>query len=339
MSLRSPSRRAVVITVSSLSGVVALLLASGAWWWFATDRARAAAEVWIDGLRGRGWVVSGEPIRVSGWPFRARLRIDAPSVSGPGFKWTAETIKADVSLYTTKPPKLGAVHPDLVMTDLGREVSARKVDVRLVLTPGGRVGRAETSALEPIVSAPGEPAAKADRLDATVELPDVPPRTADEIGLTASAVLRAVVFDGDMPEAFKGGPRTIDARIRVRGVPPNADRAAIEAWTRDGGAIEIDRVAVDWGPSSIVIDGTAAFDKDLQPMGAGTITVRNANAALDAFAARLRPKAVAAARMAIDMLARTAASGENEVKLPITLQNHAVFLGPARVAKVPPLPW
>lgn len=184
-----------------------------------------------------------------------------------------------------------------------------------------------------------EAGASVERLDASVDFPEREPEGFDDVGLTISAVARSVVPSGDLPEAFRPGPRTIDARFRVKGRPPFPDRAHVEAWSRDGGVIEIDRAAVDWGPSAAVVTGTMTFDGDVQPTGAGTVVVKGAEAAIDAFAARLRPKAVASARMAVGMLARPGADGENEVKVPITVQNRALYLGPARVAKLPPVAW
>jgi len=339
MHVTSPSRTSLIIGTVSLLCAAGLVLASVVWWWVVADRARSAVAAWAEDARARGWTVTGSPIRISGWPFRAKLRVDGPAVVAPAFKWAGETIKGEVSLYSSAQVRVRFAGPQSITVLGDRTLTAASGEAKLLVGDNGVVERVEGALLGVVLAFGTEAGASVERLDATVDFPEKEPAGFDDLGLTISAVARSVVPAGDVPEAFRPGPRTVDARVRVKGRPPRPDRPHVEAWSRDGGVIEIDRAAIDWGPSSAVVEGTMTFDGDVQPTGAGTVIVKGAEAVIDAFAARLRPKAVASARMAVGMLARPGADGENEVKVPITVQNRALFLGPARVAKLPPFTW
>lgn len=338
MRVWSPSRTGLIIGAASFACSAIAVALSIVWWWVVADGVRASVAAWVDGARARGWVVSGSPIRISGWPFRAKLRVDGPSIVAPDFRWTGETIKGEVSLFSSVPPKVILSGPQSLVVRDDKTLAASSGEAKIIME-GGVLRRIEGRLAGVVATLGAGVSASIERLDASAEIPDKEPVGFDDPGLTIVAAASSLVPAGDIPEAFRPGPRTVDARLRVKGRPPFPDRERVEAWSRDGGVIEIDRAAVDWGPSSAIVEGTMTFDKDVQPVGAGTVTIRGADAAVDAFAARLRPKAAAAARMAVGMLAHPGADGESEVKLPITIQDRALFLGPARVAKLPPVAW
>jgi len=339
MRVTSPSRTSLIIAAASFIGVALVVVASIVWWWIVADGARSSVQAWADGARARGWTVTGSPIRISGWPLRAKLRVDGPTIATPDFKWTGETIKGDVSLFSPAPIRVRLGGPQSLNARGDRALTAASGEARLLTDDKGVVERVEGTLSSVVVALGADAGASIERLDVSADLPEREPAGFEDVGLTVSAVIRSMVPAGDVPEAYRPGPRTIDARFRVKGRPPFPDREHVEAWSRDGGVIEIDRAAVDWGPSSAVIEGTLAFDKDVEPTGAGTVVIKGAEAAIDAFAARLRPKSVSVARMAVGMLGRPGADGENEVKVPITIQDRSLFLGPARVAKLPPFAW
>ena len=152
---------------------------------------------------------------------------------------------------------------------------------------------------------------------------------------------------GIVPPAWPAVPlapriERLEIAGRVRGgVPGAADSAAISAWSAGGGTIEIDRLALDWAPLGLEGDGTLAFDADLQPLAAFALRLRGAAPLIDRLRAsgRVEPGAALAAKTVMALLARPDSQGRSAVPVPLTLQDGWIWLGPARMARMPRIVW
>lgn len=128
---------------------------------------------------------------------------------------------------------------------------------------------------------------------------------------------------------------------RVLGELPSLRPSAIVAWSAAGGTVELDRVALDWAPLGLEGEGTVALDTRLQPLAALTARVSGWGSFMDrlARAGMVEQGPAAAAKMLMSLMSKPDTLGRPAVPVPVTLQDGLLYVGPARVLTVPPLPW
>jgi hypothetical protein len=329
-----------VIGFAALAAAGVAVAGVSLWWWIAASTVRSGIERWAEGERARGATVTYESLGIGGWPLRVRVRAEKAVFAAAGLSWTGEAAVAEAPLgdfstiAVTLPGKqaISAGGAGLT-TDAGFTGT-------VTLSPEGeplRIDAAGESAV--LAAASGEPVI-AEGIVLTAERPAVLPASHRETGLTAALTVRALKPAGPWPDAFAKGLSAVEIRLRVQGVPPRLDRADLDAWSKDGGTVEIDRVHAEWGPARVDASGTLTLDKELQPLAALTLAVRGADAAVVAFGDRLPPSAVRNARLVIGMLSRPAADGSgSEVQVPLSIQDRELYVGPIRAARFGAIVW
>jgi hypothetical protein len=124
-------------------------------------------------------------------------------------------------------------------------------------------------------------------------------------------------------------------------IPPGPLKLSLDEWRRAGGTVEIRRAEAKWGPLGTEGEGTLALDSRLQPMGAFTARLSGYGPALDNLveAEWVRPTEAAAAKVVLNIIAKPGADGVSEVKVPLTVQDGLVSVGPAQLMALPPVRW
>jgi hypothetical protein len=133
-----------------------------------------------------------------------------------------------------------------------------------------------------------------------------------------------------------------DLRARVLGPLPRLPLAeAVARWSAEGGAVEIDRVALEWAPLTFEAEGTFAFDQRLQPLAAMTARVRGYGEMLDRLsrAGLIAPGPAGAAKLLLGLMAKPETRGRPSLPVPVTVQDGGLWFGPAKLLAVPPLDW
>lgn len=123
-------------------------------------------------------------------------------------------------------------------------------------------------------------------------------------------------------------------------IPPGSPREALAHWRDGGGVAEVTELVVNWGPLAVTADATIALDQDLQPLVAGTAIVRGYDETVDAMVGGglMSQGQGATAKIALAAMAE-ADEGGKKVRLPITIQDGFLFLGPLKIAAVPRIDW
>jgi hypothetical protein len=132
-------------------------------------------------------------------------------------------------------------------------------------------------------------------------------------------------------EAYVSGP-----------LQPGRPSESLAAWRDAGGVLQIRHVAAQWGPLAVAAEGTLALDGGMQPLFAGTATVRGYGEAIDALAQAglVAANQAAGAKITLAALAKPAEDGgPPEVKLPLTIQDGFLFVGPIKLAQLPRIIW
>jgi hypothetical protein len=142
------------------------------------------------------------------------------------------------------------------------------------------------------------------------------------------------------------GPHVADleAKAVLNGPLPAAGRPAEAAasWRDGGGSLEVQHLALSWGPLTLTASATLALDDQLQPMGAGNARIVGYAETLDALAAHamISRSAATAAKAVLSLLANAPDEGSApEVEVPLTLQYRTLSMRQVPLLRLPELDW
>ena len=332
--------------------IVLLLLLAGAHglaWWRITGMMAAGFADWTALRRAEGWTVEHDPPRPAGWPLAAELvvpnlrveargrgfaeavghesgrlvlRIAPPRLDRLALRWegqqvlrlgavavpfTAARLEADLPLEPMPPPRAMEVLAEGVAaaTPAG-PLEARRV--RLLLSPG---------------SAGAEPALM---LDLRAEALRLPPGA---IGPGVAAFGREVE-SASVAATLTGPPP----------MPPSAQRA--RAWREAGGVLDLQNLALRWGPIAGEATLRVTLDPALQPQGSGGVRLAGAPAAIQALeGAGLVPRATArTAQGVVALLSRVPPEGgPPRVEVPVAVERGRITLARIPLVEFPPIVW
>jgi hypothetical protein len=310
----------------TLLATAVLAAAHTAAWMWATGQLRTELDAWVAERQAEGWTVRHGATSRGGWPLAASLVVEQPDVTAPpGVSWTGERVVLRVALLR---PDLLSVSPQggqtvrLGASDLMRvQAGALSVDVSLAST-----GPATLLARALRVEAAGL------AFTAGLLTGEIAASGADAAFTLAA---EAVTLPADRRWAL--GERVSSASVegRVIGI---ADAAGPRAWRDAGGAVELRRFAIGWGPLGASGSARGDLDAALQPEGDATVRLVGADAALDAAAAdgAVTAQAAAAGKAVLGLLAAAQDSG-GRVQVPVSLRAGTLSAAGVPLARVPAL--
>jgi hypothetical protein len=134
----------------------------------------------------------------------------------------------------------------------------------------------------------------------------------------------------------------LDFTATEKGAIPSGKLAdAVAAWRDAGGKIELDNLRLRWGALDATATGTIALDQELQPIGRFSGAIQGYDQILTALVqnGQMRASDASVARIALTFLAKAGLDGKPEIRTAFTIQNGQMFLGPAKLGRVPRLSW
>lgn len=133
------------------------------------------------------------------------------------------------------------------------------------------------------------------------------------------------------------------AEIQVLGdLPLPLERPRLTRWRNDGGVLEIKNLELAWGPAKLSGNGTMGLDESLQPEASLTARITGHGKTIDALVAAgvVRERVARGVKLVLDMMARRESPGsEAVIRLPLSIQNRVIYVGPARLARLPQIRW
>ena len=338
---------------------VILLIAAGAYtafWYQAAGRVQDGLAAWTSARRAEGYSVAYEGPEISGYPWHLRIRLERVALAAPGarWRWSGDAVQAKLMPWafrriTLRP--LGTQSMTYPGADGGETATTVAADAKAVILVNDRGRLEEAHATAEGLSlalprAPGPIAAGKAQLD--LALPAPSPQPAPGGGTPApSAMMSLRLEEVTLPQRAAGalGPRvqwlSVDAAL-AGAVPEESPAKALAAWRDGGGALELKRLDLAWGPLALAGDATLALDRNMQPEGAGTARIRGYGETIDALMAQglMKPKAGTLAKAALGLLAKTPADGGAKVlTVPLTIENQVLYAGPVVLLKLPTIVW
>ncbi len=311
--------------------VVVAALYAGYWYYIAGQVQDGIAE-WADMRRAEGVDVSYGRLAISGFPFRLVAKITNPTIA-QSWSWKGPRLVLSVRPWRLKRIKFRA--PGLHQLTIRGEdyfIVADTLHGKVRFQQGGParinifvtdrvvrngadedVGEVKTAEVE--VDRSGL-ALKVHAYGITGPSEQIPGlgRKTQRLGIEAEAT-------GDFPDIGQG-------------IPVNGE--TMSSWRDSGGTIEVRRLDLDHGPLKTSSAGTLALDQAMQPIGSFTVKAQGHMETLDRFrdAGLIKANDHGLVRLVL-----TALSKEDSLKVPLTIQNRRLYVGPVALAKLPLVQW
>lgn len=346
-----PMRRpSVFIGVCLLAVVVLSAAGYAAYWYSAAGKVRAEIARWAVQQRAAGWQVDiSEPV-VGGFPFRIDVAIASAVLSGPGtpaqWRWVLPPIAATAKPW--QPLAISVSAPGLHRVAAGKErieITAATADADVTAGAAGlkageiRLSGVSATAADGMAFSAGSllvrigPRTLRDDL-VTSEAPKAQPAGLG-LDVSAKSISLPAVWKLALGEAVESV--ALDAVITGGFEPRGSLPTALEKWRDSGGAMEIASFEISWQALRLRATGTFALDGDLQPQGATTAEIEGIDRTADALIAAglIDARTAFAAKVANKALTL----GGGPVRLPLTIQNRRLFLGPVPLLTLKAISW
>jgi hypothetical protein len=332
--------------IALLVGIPVLVaVAYSVFWFVVAGRAEGWIADWAAAEPDKPWHGSFEGVEVSGFPFAMVVRVASPEVVWhDGVQeaiWSGAWLVARYRPWN--PNRIDFELPDNQTVDVDTPNWSGLVAIQTSQSFGhiemadGKARRVTTESRDLV--------ATAEQLAAPV--------TADRLVVTAEAVpagdnhdlfveVENLGFPAQLPAPFTGLVPFAAASLSLNGDVPSGgpvrDRLAL--WRDAGGTLDVLSLKVDWPPLAIEADGTVALDEAFRPMGAFSSEISGYGELLDALVELgtvSRGEASVAGTVLDVMARRDEATGERRLKVPVTIQNGTLFIGPVPLMPVPPV--
>lgn len=329
--------------------LVAIPAADAIWWRIAIGRVEAGFEAWAARARSAGWTVTNGRMTPHGWPLTATVEVSDLAIQGGadyafgGIRWHADSValrvplirprSLDIELDGDQRFRIGNL-PETVLT------AARLLAVYSLVSSD------QTAELELLADRPQWtwPAGTlgANRIQCQLQIPGEGQSTDTDRAFSLN--IEGVALPVSIRWPLGGTIAAIAADGAVAGPIPKlqAPEPWANAWRDGGGSVQLQRLAIDWGPLRLTGSATLALDEQLQPMGAGTSHVAGYEATLDALAAggTLSHSAATAAKAVLSLLADAPADGAGaDVDVPLTLQYRTLSMRQVPLVRLPEIDW
>lgn len=345
-----------------LSVLVLLAFAWACGWFWMADRLRTDIDEFVGNQKSNGVTLTWEHLRVSGFPIRFDTDFTAPAARLDSVDRTVTWTGANTSIrpFIEGPGVVSFRAPGQHNLDIREpgfnfsvQSQSNSLEGRLGFNNRGQIqalrGLAEPFDL--VINGQdrigiARAAFDIERLPGTASGDSVHP---DPVTDTLAVVLDQIdlsdlAIDDDITKSLGNEMTRVAADLSLRG-PLKADAISPEAlarWRDAGGTIEIESLELVWGPLRFAGDGTLAVDNALQPVGSFSARISGLDKLIDLLEQRgqLRKQQAAIARIAIAVLTRTPANGgPPEARVPVTIQDRMVSIGPVPLLQLDPIVW
>jgi len=339
--MRLPRKRIWLILPASLA-VVALV---SLYWWISAGRLADGFSAWAAARRAEGWTVSNATPSIGGWPWAATLTVPSialhdnePDIPG-GVTWSADRLLLRVVLWRPTILQLAPQGTQHLRVSEGPDAAFTAKRMRIALP----MSNAPPYAFDVNANALQAPSLTIGslRLHGVLQ----PDAQSGAPALAFSLVAQSIAPPPPLARAL--GPRiaSITAKGALGGPLPQAQNTLVQRatdWRDGGGTLELQHMALAWGPLDLSGSATLSLDDTLQPMGTGVVHVVGYAETLDTLAAHgVLPKpAATTAKAVLSLLAQVPDDNSApEVEVPLTLQYRTLSMRQVPLVRLPEVDW
>lgn len=320
----------------------------GMWWNGAANAARAELERWIDARRAAGFEITHDGISKSGFPMRIELVVANARATKGGrkpFSWQGPP-EIQVEIRSLAPLQLilnaGGRHQ---LEQDGKSIAASFGKAQFSLTEGAFGPEALHAEIQDAVAEGLWPTpVRLGRLD--FDLARRFGMAPDDLQTPSASLTLGLEQLTLPPEAnpfLNSAVTRLSARLSLKGPIPDALKAEpLRAWSEAGGILDVENIHLDWAPLVLDGDGALALDGYLLPIAPFGLKAKGVFEAVDALEGQglVPPENALLVKMALAVLAKEPPDpATGLMRLPLTLQGRDLFLGAARIHRLPMPPW
>lgn len=331
--------------------LVAGLLAYSAYWFSLAARIETGVAEWVDARRAEGVNVTFDTLEVTGFPYRMQpeftnLRISGGTGMVDGGTWEVHTgslsanvlpydlnhivvrLPAPLDILLMRPEQAPDTYRLVPENALASVVIAPEPESRLAVDVAG--GTLTGTGIDGTVTM-GRTQLHARRGNPDIDTPPL---------FEISARIDGLVYPGFSGSALGESVTHLALTAGITGaMPPQLDKAGVRQWRDAGGGVQISALEIDWGPLDMTAAGSLALDDETRPTGSLTTKINGYEDLVNALrtAGQLSQAEARAANTALAIVALAAGGPRGTLSLPLILQDGHIFLGPVRIAALPPL--
>lgn len=339
------------LVIGLLTATAVLAAAACAYWvWWAGQLERGIAQ-WSDEQRLRGTEIAYDGPAIDGFPLAHAARFEDPAMRAPdGFSWRGPTLSAQSALWDPWTIVVSFSGRHLVEDLNAGLLEAVTFDSRdavgvLQLAGDGRLVQADATleGLEVLAEPFGRIASALLRVSLT---PDYDPKTESLLGSAVAIETDALQLPARLAGPMDPTAERIVAVGRLNGVFPHSGfpgadpRQALTAWRDAGGAVELERVEVEWAPLGVSASGRLTLDDRLRPQGQLAARIAGLPELLDRLAAAGLVTAQQVVNIKLGVLAFSGEpdeEGRPVLAVPVILNGGLLSLGPFPLARISPV--
>lgn len=332
---------------STLGILLGIAVVGGAaiWWMFLSSFGERQLLATQERLQTQGYTLQYGKVERGGFPLALEWVVHDVSLSHPGNADSGMPLagQADRVRFTSQPwsPQQMAFQVEgLHRWQVDTRGEAGIVDI-VVEQAAGNVGpQAEVAGwqietrLDDITARPRQNADGELKVRNAVIVAQTPLR------MDALAV-DARLSDILVPQDFGLGKVIETLRLKgdVQPLPADYSKAGLTAWQTKGGRLSVTEVNLRFGPLNGGANGTVALDERLRPQGDLTVQLQRPAELLALAQQRgwIAEKQVPLYAMAAGLFTRNNSDGEAEAVVKVGFRNGSVWLGPLRLADLPPV--
>lgn len=272
----------------ALVGLIAggIIVYSGLWYSMGLNAERQIVEQ-LNHLRENGATVHYSPPELTGFPYRLEITLKDVSIKANNFNWRAKASSATAIGHVWSPDHWFLRLNRPIVMALGGAISISSDDTLSSIRWGDDrtmhigIDLSSSKADWGILSPQGLEAEKA-------ELHLIIPPTDHEVN---KSLLSPLVFKGALRIAKTSGQSAEypslnrgELLFALHGTGLNAwSERALGQWRDTGGTLEITAASIHWGKSELDGNASLSLDESLRPLGAATVTLKNAAPMLKNF--------------------------------------------------------
>ncbi len=335
-----------------IAGLVCLAAAGGysAYWYFAAGQMRDLVTRWIADSGNAGLAVEHQAIETQGFPTLITLNVDRPAVASTtgGWAWSADRVSFsvkpwDLTLYRIEMPRRQFVEAKLNDGPWRFVLESEDAFALAALRLGGALEFAELQLAEPVLTTDraDSPLYSARRLAAKIGLPEHAPALHTDTLADVSMVVEGLT----LPARLNGPLGTDVSRLRLdaamRGpLEDGVPATVLDDWRAKGGTVDLNWLHLAWGPVDLKSSGTLSLDETLRPIGALKADIAGYAEVIEAFvgAGMIGEDTGRLFKTGLSLIAKKPPDGgPSVISVPLTAQDGNLFLGPFKIAELPPL--
>ncbi len=322
-------------------------------WFIGADLVRQRINMIAGGPVATGRSFAAQSIEITGFPFTFDAAVTGLRLSGRTprgvWQWQASALRARLS-----PWRSTAITFDLAGSHKLRfRVGRRLLDLEIKMAAAEGVFHEGSSGGPHILKFAPKEITIRDEMSrqqfaaqgASVQVYRSVDKKAGDSEISAGLLisLKGITLPEEAKKLLGRKMARLEAEIQVLGdLPMTMDRPGLSRWRRDGGTLEIKNLDFAWGPAKVKASGTLGLDDALQPEVSLVTSITGYQKTVDALVAAgvVREGVARGVKLILDMMARRSQPGqEATVRVPVSVQNRVIYVGPARLARLPLLRW